>query len=419
MYSLVGIYLFAQGCLAYSLIYLFCRIRLYKKSYIEFYFIIIIMISRILVLVIASDSPAHYLEMQKVWTKWTYKQVNGAQVFDVWFVKAKPERLWIGDIVNDGPLSDIIEIDNDAMTIFVKGDETYIPGILNKTIEAIRYFDKGALPKGAFPEGAFPEGAFPEGAFPEGALPEGALPKGALPEGAFPEGASFDGKGALPKGASFDGKGALPKGALPKGTLPEGTLPEGALPEGALPEGALPKGFDYIWRTNLSSILDFDGLLRYIDSGVSGCYSGYIGEATSVRCTSDTSVRCTSDTSVRCTSDTSVRCTSDRCTSNTSDTCIRFASGSGFLLNRCAIDYLIENEHLLRRDLIDDVAIGALLEPRFGLTHIDRCWVDESLVFPDNVFHFRCETYQHLRTIEFMNATAKYIDSKTCKQIIL
>ena len=318
------------------------------------------MISRILVLVIASDSPAHYLEMQKVWTKWTYKQVNGAQVngaqvnsnaqvFDVWFVKAKPERLWIGDIVNDGPLSDIIEIDNDAMTIFVKGDETYIPGILNKTIEAIRYFGKGAFPEGALPEGALPEGAFPEGA-----------------------------------------------------------LPEGALPEGALPEGALPKGFDYIWRTNLSSILDFDGLLRYIDSGVSGCYSGYIGEATSDRCTSD---RCTSD---RCTSD---RCTSDRCTSDrcTSDTCIRFASGSGFLLNRCAIDYLIENEHLLRRDLIDDVAIGALLEPRFGLTHIDRCWVDESLIFPDNVFHFRCETYQHLRTIEFMNATAKYIDSKTCK----
>ena len=253
---------------------------------------------RILVLVIASDSPAHYLEMQKVWTKLSYKQVNGAQVisnalFDVWFVKAKPERLWIGDIVNDGPLSDIIEIDTDAMTIFVKGDETYIPGILNKTIEAIRYFGKGA---------------------------------------------------------SFDGEGT---------------------------------SFDYIWRTNLSSILDFDGLLRYIDSGVSGCYSGYIGEATSDGCTSDT--------------------------------CVRFASGSGFLLNRCAIDYLIENEHLLRRDLIDDVAIGALLEPRFGLTHIGRCWVDESLVFPDNVFHFRCETYQHLRTIEFMNATAKYIDSKTCK----
>ena len=256
------------------------------------------MMFHVLVLVIASNSPAHYLEMQKVWTKWTYKQVSSnAQVFDVWFVKAKPERLWIGDIVNDGPLSDIIEIDNDAMTIFVKGDETYIPGILNKTIEAIRYFGKGA---------------------------------------------------------SFDGK-----------------------------------GYDYIWRTNLSSILDFDGLLHYIDSGVSGCYSGYIGEATSD--TSDTCVRCTSDT------------------------CVRFASGSGFLLNRCAIDYLIENEHLLRRDLIDDVAIGALLEPRFGLTHIDRCWVDESLVFPDNVFHFRCETYQHLRTIEFMNATTKYIDSKTCK----
>ena len=103
-------------------------IFLYKKSYIEFYTIIIIMTFHVLVLVIASNSPAHYLEMQKVWTKWTYKQVISnaqvnssapisAQVFDVWFVKAKPERLWIGDIVNDGPLSDIIEIDNEEVPI--------------------------------------------------------------------------------------------------------------------------------------------------------------------------------------------------------------------------------------------------------------------------------------------------------------
>lgn len=205
---------------------------------------------------------------------------------DVWFVKAKPERLWVGDIANDGPLSDTVEFDRDAMTIYVKGNETYIPGILNKTVEAIR---------------------------------------------------------------------------------------------------AIGLEYDFVWRTNLSSVLDFDGLLRYcrglnpLPKEGLRCvfYAGYTGLA-------------------------------DVATNKDIDSNIRFASGSGFLLSREAVQYLIDNEALLRRDLIDDVAIGALLEPRFGIVHLDRCRIktgeeNVSHVVSCGVFHFRCETYCHERTVEFMN----------------
>lgn len=275
---------------------------------------------RILVLVIASDSPAHYVEMQKVWVRrctafggvrrcmtsghvrvagWRAgapSDHQGCPTVDVWFVKAKPARLWVGDIANDGPLSDTVEFDREAMTIYVKGEETYIPGILNKTIEAIR---------------------------------------------------------------------------------------------------AIGLDYDFVWRTNLSSVLDFDGLIRYCN-GVQMSrhsvlrrrvlYAGYIGLAPI-------------EAEV--------------------DSHIRFASGSGFLLAREAVQYLLDNVSLLQRDLIDDVAIGALLEPQFGIVHLDRCWIktgDENIsrmveLYAElplghkqlGIFHFRCETYQHERTVEFMN----------------
>jgi hypothetical protein len=173
--------------------------------------------------------------------------------------------------------------------------------------------------------------------------------------------------------------------------------------------------YDFVWRTNLSSVLDFDGLLRYcrlqtshlnlsggpvaslkegelmshpppvasLKEGPSGgrskkvFYAGYTGLA-------------------------------DVTTNKDIDSNIRFASGSGFLLSREAVQYLIENDGLLRRDLIDDVAIGALLEPRFGIVHLDRCRIktgeeNVSHVVSCGVFHFRCETYCHERTVEFMN----------------
>lgn len=289
---------------------------------------------RILVLVIASDSPAHYVEMQKVWVRrcmtyghvrctseggvrrcmtdghvWCTSGVVGAHpVVDVWFVKAKPAQLWVGDIANDGPLSDTVEFDREAMTIYVKGEETYIPGILNKTIEAIR---------------------------------------------------------------------------------------------------AIGLDYDFVWRTNLSSVLDFDGLIRYCngvlrshdvlyESNKKVLYAGYIGLAP---------------------------------IEAEFDSHIRFASGSGFLLSREAVEYLLDNisllsaTSLLRRDLIDDVAIGALLEPQFGIVHLDRCRMktgDENIarMVELGIFHFRCETYQHERTVEFMNKVdlglSKGCDQRSC-----
>lgn len=270
---------------------------------------------RVLVLVIASDSPAHYVEMQKVWIRRCTTSVGETSLepgskklctdvwkmpplgthlskclsrkdTDVWFVKAKPERLWIGDIANDGPFSDTVEFDRDAMTIYVKGEETYIPGILNKTMEAIR---------------------------------------------------------------------------------------------------AIGLEYDFVWRTNLSSVLDFDGLLRYC------------------RCLNPLSAR-----GLRCVFYAGYTGLADVTTNKDIDSNIRFASGSGFLLSREAVQYLIDNEALLRRDLIDDVAIGALLEPRFGIVHLDRCRIktgEENVasVVSHGVFHFRCETYCHERTVEFMN----------------
>jgi hypothetical protein len=133
--------------------------------------------------------------------------------------------------------------------------------------------------------------------------------------------------------------------------------------------------YSHIWRTNLSSVLDFAGLQRYASSLEKSFYGGYIGKA--------------------------LDCGKD----------IWFASGAGFLMSRDVALFLVENKASLRWDLIDDVAIGALLEPKFGIVPIDRCWVqtgeeDISAFVSAGVFHFRCESYQHLRTAEFM----RYVD---------
>ena len=341
--------------------------------------------TRVLVLVIASDSPAHYVEMQKVWVRrvadrqhadWCIASGDvrrftasiggegnvrcttsvggegnvrcvassvgggtslepGSQKLcsdvwkmrplgthlskclcrrdtDVWFVKAKPERLWVGDIANDGPFSDIVEFDRDAMTIYVKGEETYIPGILNKTIEAIR---------------------------------------------------------------------------------------------------AIGLEYDFVWRTNLSSVLDFDGLLRYcrgLNSHLNLSEGGSVASLKDGPSEGGFMSHPQNGGQLRCVFYAGYTGLADVATNKDVDSNIRFASGSGFLLSREAVQYLIENEGLLRRDLIDDVAIGALLEPRFGIVHLDRCRIktgEENVasVVSCGVFHFRCETYCHERTVEFMN----------------
>ena len=238
----------------------------------------------ILVLVIVSfDKPVYY-DMLQVWRERVCSRS------DVWFIQCKPASEWIGDVINDildTSLKDRFELDIANKTLFIRGDECLIPGILHKTVEALSFF-----------------------------------------------------------------------------LLEEGSNSRQAAPLGM--SAAVP----FIWRTNLSSVLDFAGLQRYLGTiNSSGFYGGYIGLGS---------------------------------LNNGSSTF--FASGAGFLMSRDVAEYLVLNKQFLRWDLIDDVAIGALLEPKFSIVPIERCWIQsgEEVVGSDGVFHYRCESYQHLRTVEFM-----------------
>lgn len=238
----------------------------------------------ILVLVIVSfDKPVYY-DMLQVWRERVCSRS------DVWFIQCKPASEWIGDVINDildTSLKDRFELDIANKTLFIRGDECLIPGILHKTVEALSFF-----------------------------------------------------------------------------LLEEGSNSRQAAPLGM--SAAVP----FIWRTNLSSVLDFAGLQRYLGTiNSSGFYGGYIGLGS---------------------------------LNNGSSTF--FASGAGFLMSRDVAEYLVLNKQFLRWDLIDDVAIGALLEPKFSIVPIERCWIQsgEEVVGSDEVFHYRCESYQHLRTVEFM-----------------
>jgi hypothetical protein len=283
---------------------------------------------RVLVLVIVSFDKPEYHDMLAVWReRVNEKSFTDRSSTDVWFIQCKSDKEWIGDIINDivgelrSPmtppfldkdrlgsqslslgsqslsLKDRFELDVANKTLYVRGDECLIPGILHKTVEALSFF---------------------------------------LSEAASLESMGF-------KGVSF---------------------------------AEFP--YDYVWRTNLSSVLDFEGLERFLSSlnQPNGLYAGYIGLGS---------------------------------LNNGSST---FASGAGFLMSRDVAMYLVSNRDFLRWDLIDDVAIGALLEPRFGLMHLERCWVQsEHIVAEKDVFHFRCESYQHLRTVEFMRLADTWIAS--------
>jgi len=259
---------------------------------------------RVLVLVIVSfDKPVYY-NMLRVWRERSRD--------DVWFIQCKPASEWIGDIVNDlrelrSPMTpplfledslkdnldsqsqshslyEDFELDRENKTLYVRGDECLIPGILHKTVEALSFF--------------------------------------------------------LGSGDEYD----------------------------------------YVWRTNLSSVLDFAGLERFILSlnQPNGLYAGYIGLG-----------------------------------SLNDGSSTFFASGAGFLMSRDVAMYVVSNRDSLRWDIIDDVAIGGLLEHRFGVMHLERCWVQsEDIVAEKDVFHFRCESYQHLRTVEFMRLASKWIASR-------
>lgn len=225
---------------------------------------------KILVLIIASDQTQQYIDMQSLWRS---RIDSCPTAFDVWFVKSSSADLWVWDDDDD------VALDKDSRTLFVKQNETFIPGILNKTIVALDYFLKR-------------------------------------------------------------------------------------------------DEYTHVWRTNLSSVLDFCGLQQflYLNRGLS--YAGFSG---------------------------------------ITDGGIIFASGAGFLMIREAAIYLVKNHSLvLSWDLIDDVSIGRLLIPVFGITHIERLWV-KSVDDPireavlNGIFHFRCESFQHSNTTNLMKKVCDVI----------
>ncbi len=148
--------------------------------------------------------------------------------------------------------------------------------------------------------------------------------------------------------------------------------------------------YDYVWRTNLSSVLDFDGLYQYClnISNNTGFYGGYIGEYQH---------------------STNILLKKEGVWGNYQFS--HFASGAGFLMSRDVVEYLLENQSLLRWDLIDDVAIGLLLEPVFGLVHIERQWVHCGDAINRDVFHYRCESWMHQDTVKNMESVLNAIMS--------
>lgn len=129
--------------------------------------------------------------------------------------------------------------------------------------------------------------------------------------------------------------------------------------------------FDYIYRTNLSSVLHLQNLYDFCLKN-SLNYGGVIGNHEGNN----------------------------------------FASGSGFFLSKEACIYLTTyKEKLLKHQYIDDVCIGILLEPIFGIQPIDRCNINiddrdnnEKYIISKNLFHYRCQSdHDHWYTTHIMN----------------
>ena len=324
---------------------------------------------RVLVLVIVSfDKPVYY-DMLRVWKERILNN-DFCDRCDVWFIQCKSDAEWIGDIVND--IGEPLRSSPMTPPLYEKSKQT----------------QSEADPSEADPSEADPSEADPSEADPSEADPSEADPSEADPKLFTLGSASLKDRFELDianKTLFIRGDECLIPGILHKTVEALSFfLHHSALLEPSFNSMGL-KGNDefplFVWRTNLSSVLDFEGLQRYLGTiNLSGVYGGYIGLGS---------------------------------LNNGSSTF--FASGAGFLMSRDVAEYLVKNKQFLRWDLIDDVAIGALLEPKFGIVPIDRCWVqtgseDISALIANGIFHFRCESYQHLRTVEFMQYVKRIIE---------
>ena len=129
--------------------------------------------------------------------------------------------------------------------------------------------------------------------------------------------------------------------------------------------------FDYIYRTNLSSVVQLNNLYNFVATHPYN-YAGVIGNHLG----------------------------------------IPFASGCGFLLSREACIYLVtEKDKLLKDEYIDDVCFGIVLKPKFGIHQMSRCDInidtrddDTKYIINSDMFHYRCKSDEnHWYTIPIMN----------------
>jgi hypothetical protein len=79
-----------------------------------------------LILVIANDNPSVYIEMQSLWREWINKNKESCYCYFL-----KMEETGDSDIA--------IRIVEEENTIYIRGTECFIPGILEKTMIAIEY----------------------------------------------------------------------------------------------------------------------------------------------------------------------------------------------------------------------------------------------------------------------------------------
>jgi hypothetical protein len=87
------------------------------------------MIYDIIILIIASDFPDHYMQMQIIWKKY----MNTHPRIKAYFIKGKMPNQNDDIYVND------IYVDNETNTIYSNCEESTVPGILIKTIKSIEY----------------------------------------------------------------------------------------------------------------------------------------------------------------------------------------------------------------------------------------------------------------------------------------
>ena len=207
---------------------------------------------KIVVLIIASDFENHYIEMQAIWKKYMNTHPNIVSYF----------------IKSDKNIQDNVVLDGN--TIYVKNEESLIPGIYYKTIEAIKYCLKNI-------------------------------------------------------------------------------------------------DYDYIYRTNLSSLLDMDQMYSFIIKNKIE-YGGVVGYHNN----------------------------------------ISFASGSGFFISRDASIYLLENQPDVDKELPDDVLIGYIMTKKYNIEFINRNDIseenDKRFTYRNSIFHYRCKSNNsHSNTIDIMN----------------